>query len=43
MHMSEGELLTSKIFKRIPINVGGYVLSRHESWQHQLPKHCVNV
>jgi len=38
-----GLLLNDKIFKCKPINVGGYVLSRHGSWQHQLPNYCVNV
>jgi len=36
--MGEGELLNAIIFKSTPINVGGYVLIRHRSWQHQLPK-----
>ena len=41
--MGRGELPNAKIFKRTSINVGGYVPTRHGSWQHQLPKHCVNV
>ena len=34
------ELPKAKIFKRTPINVGGYAVSRRGSWHRHLPKHC---
>jgi hypothetical protein len=37
------ELPNAKVFKRTPMSVGSYVLSRRGSWQNRLPKHCVNV
>jgi hypothetical protein len=38
-----GEWSNDEKFKNTGMYKGGYSLNRRGGWQHQRPKHCVNV